>query len=66
MVIAESPQVNSLEKKPFLLPGHPSYNSPVISKRVINMAKLEARTAKLTGFTLATAFTTNMHCGKNA
>ena len=38
MVIAASPQVNSLEKKPFLLPGHPSYNSPVISKRVINMA----------------------------
>ena len=38
MVIAEPLQVNSLEKKPFLLPGHPSYNSPVISKRVINMA----------------------------
>lgn len=38
MVIAEPLQVNSLEKKPFWLPGHRSYNSPIISKRVISMA----------------------------
>ena len=33
MVIAASPQVNSLEKKPFLLPGHPRIIPPVISPR---------------------------------
>ena len=36
------------------------------NKKVVNMAKLEARTAKLTGSTLTTANTATMHCYKKA